>query len=57
MQAYSSNKITEKELKSDNRLSKFDWHDLSTIFWALILLYNLKAFQKPMEHHLLAMIQ
>ena len=33
--AYSSNLITKKEPKSDDRLSKFDWHDLSPIFLAI----------------------
>ena len=29
------NSITKKEPKSDNHLSKFDWHDLlSPIFWS-----------------------
>ena len=26
---YSSNQITKKEPKSEDRLSKFDWHDLN----------------------------
>ena len=30
---YSINYITKKEPKSDNHLSKFDWHDLSPIFF------------------------
>ena len=30
---YGSNQITKKVPKSDNRLSKFDWHDLSPIFF------------------------
>ena len=29
---YSNIQITKKVPKSDNRLSKFDWHDLSLIF-------------------------
>ena len=29
---YSSNYITKKQQKSDDHLSKFDWHDLSPIF-------------------------
>ena len=28
-----SNQITKKEPKSDDRLSKFDWHDLSPFFF------------------------
>ena len=32
-EVYSSNQITKKEPKSDNRLSKFDWHDLSPVFF------------------------
>ena len=34
---YSSNQITKKEPKSDNRLSKFDWHNISPIFWTIML--------------------
>ena len=30
---YSSNKITKKEPKSDDRLLKFDWHGLSPFFF------------------------
>ena len=41
---YSSNYITKKETKSDDRLSKFDWHDLSPIFLNIMLLHNLKVF-------------
>ena len=41
---YSSNQITKKEPKSDDCLSKFDWHDLSSIFLATMLLHNLKVF-------------
>ena len=41
---YSSNMITKKAPKSDPRLSEFDWHDLSPIFGAIMLLYNLKVF-------------
>ena len=41
---YSSNYITKKEPKSEARVSKFDWHDLSPIFLATMLLYNLKVF-------------
>ena len=34
-----------KEPKSDTRLSEFDWHDLSPIFLAIMmLLHNLKVF-------------
>ncbi len=51
---YSSNYITKKEPKSDDRLSKFDWHDLSPIFLAIMLLHNLKVFKKPTKYHLLA---
>ena len=40
---YSSNEITKKEPKSDARLSKFDWHDLSPIFLARMLLHNKKV--------------
>ena len=35
---------TKKEPKSDARLSEFDWHDLSPIFLAIMLLHNLKVF-------------
>ena len=52
--SYSSNQITKKEPKSDARVSKFDWHDLSPIFLATMLLHILKVFQKPIKHHLLA---
>ena len=41
---YSSNQITKKEPKSDDRLSKFDWHDLSSTFLAIMLFYNLKTY-------------
>ena len=51
---YSSNQITKKEPKSDALLSKFDWHDSSPIVLAIILLCNLKVFQKQLKHHLLA---
>ena len=34
----------KKEPKSDDHLSKFDWHDLSPIFLAIMLLHNLKVF-------------
>ena len=30
---YSSNQITKKEPKFDDRWSKFDQHDLSPFFW------------------------
>ena len=53
-EGYNSNQITKKEPKSDYRLSKFDWHHLSPIFLAIMLLHNLKVFQKPIKHHLLA---
>ena len=36
--------IIKKEPKSDDRLSKFDWHDLSPIFLTIMLLHNLKVF-------------
>ena len=36
--------ITKKEPKPDDRLSKFDWRDLSPIFLAIILLHNLEVF-------------
>ena len=44
MGPYSSNLITKKEPKSDDRLSKFDWHDISPIFSTVVLLNNLKVF-------------
>ena len=47
-------KITKKEPKSDACLSEFDWHDVSPIYLAIMLLQNLKVFQKPIKHHLLA---
>ena len=34
----------KKEPKSDDYLSKFDWHDLSSIFLAKMILHNLKVF-------------
>ena len=37
--------VTKKEPKSDDRLSKFDWHDLSTINAS----HNLKVFYKPIK--------
>ena len=43
--------ITQKEPKSDDRLIKFDQHDVGPIFLALWLLHNLKAFQNPTQHH------
>ena len=46
--SYSSNYITKKEPKSDDRLSKFDWHDLSPIE-KLMLLHNLKVFKEPIK--------
>ena len=49
--SYSSNQITKKEPKSDARVSKFDWHDLSPIFLATMLLHNLKVFQKPFSSY------
>ena len=30
---YNSNQITKKEPKSEASVSKFDWHDLSPIFF------------------------
>ena len=51
---YSSNQITKKEPKSDDRLSKFDWYNLSPIFLARMLYHCLKVFQKSIKHHLLA---
>ena len=51
---YSSNQITKKETKSEDRLLKFDWNDLSPIFLAIMLLHNLKVFKKPIKDHLLA---
>ena len=44
---YSSNQITKKEPKSDNRLSKFD------LLVSNFLLHNLKVFYKPIKHNLL----
>ena len=52
---YSSNQITKKEPKSEARVSKFDWHDLSPIFLAIMLLHNLKVFQKRIKHYLQAL--
>ena len=46
--------MTKKEPKSDARLSEFDWHDLSSIFLVIMLLHNLKVFQNPIKHDLLA---
>ena len=40
---YSNNQITKKEPKSDDRLSKFDWHDLSPIFLAIMLPHKPKS--------------
>jgi hypothetical protein len=34
LSTYSSNYIIKKEPKFDHRLSKFDWHDLSRIFFS-----------------------
>ena len=51
---YSSNYITKKEPNSDDCLSKFDWHELSPILLAIMLLRNLKVFYKPIKHDLLA---
>ena len=51
---YSSNQITQKEPKFEAHVSKFDYHDLSPIFLATLLLHNPKVFQKPIIHHLLA---
>jgi hypothetical protein len=31
-------------------LSKFDWHDLSPIFLATMLLHNLKVLKKLIKH-------
>ena len=42
-EVYSSNQITKKEPKSDNPLSKFDWHEISPSFWAITHLHNLKV--------------
>ena len=39
-------RYTKKEPKSDDRLSKFDWHDLSTIVLAIMLLHNLKTISE-----------
>ena len=39
--------MTKKEPKSDDCLSKFDWHDLFPISLAIMFLHNLKIFQKP----------
>ena len=50
---YSSNQITKNEPKSDNCQSKFDCHDLSPICLTIMLLHNLKVFQKPIKHNLL----
>ena len=44
---------TKKEPKYDDCLSKFDWHDLSPIFLAVMLLHNLKVTNRPIKHHLL----
>ena len=44
--SYSSNQITKREPKSDNRLSKFAWHGLSPMFLAIMLLHYIKVFQK-----------
>ena len=41
--------VTKKEPKSDDRLSKFDWHDLSTIFGGNNASHNLKVFYKPIK--------
>ena len=30
-------RVTKKEPKSDDRLSKFDWHDLSQFFFVTIM--------------------
>ena len=53
---YSGDKIrkTQSVHLPENHLSKFDWYDLSPIFVVMMLLHNLKLFQKPMKHHLLA---
>ena len=45
----SSNQVTKEEPKSGNHLSKFDWHDLSLIFLASMLLHNLKVLQKLIQ--------
>ena len=51
---YSSNLITKKEPKSDNRLSKFDRDDLSPIFVTIVLLHiQPKIFLDVNKHHLL----
>ena len=40
--------------KNNNcRALKFDWHDLSPIFLNIMLLHDLKVFQKPIKHHFL----
>ena len=51
---FCSNLIYKKEPKSNNRLSKFDWHNLSPIFWAIMFLHKPKVFWKPIKNHLLA---
>ena len=46
-----------KDSQSESRVSKFDWHGLSPIFWATMLLHNLKRSKTSLEtkrHHLLA---
>ena len=32
----------KREPKHDDRLSKFDWHDLSPMFLTIMLLHNIK---------------
>ena len=54
LQQYVIRQVTNKEPKSDDLLSKFDWHNLSPIFLTIMLLHNLKVFQKPIKHHLVA---
>ena len=41
--SYSSNYITKKEPKSGDGYLKFEWHDLSPIFLAIMLLYKVKV--------------
>ena len=43
------NQITNKEPKSDDCLSKFDWLDLSPTILAIMLLSNLKVFSNELH--------
>ena len=46
-----------KDSQSESRVSKFDCHGISPIFWATMLLHNLKRSKTSLEtkkHHLLA---